>query len=145
MTKSFEMFRPLIQNSFNCSQSTASVSSPFSSRVAVPCLQALGAPRGLAQIRSQNPGLPHIATDSLRVHRVWQNTQEHQRDTMRNRRETSLFNAGPLKRETQEMDEEIIREDRVVENLQYVFMNHKPGPIVLFSISPVNCPKHGCC
>ena len=82
-------------------------------------LQALGDPRVLQQIRSVNPDLASAVQDPARFRHVLQNmertTQEHE---AQKHREMALLNEDPFNIEAQAKIEEIIRQERVMENLQ---------------------------
>lgn len=105
-------------------------------------LQALGAPEVLASIRSQHPELADAVNDPDRFQQAWQNMQRHQRDTeAEKQQELALLNADPFNEETQKKIEEIIREERVMENVQNALDYTPEGPIHLFSIhSPSSHP-----
>lgn len=82
-------------------------------------LQALGSPHVLAQLRAQNPELADAVPDPLRFRQVWHNMRQYQRDIeAEKQRELALLNADPFNEETQKKIEEIIREERVMENVQ---------------------------
>lgn len=100
-------------------------------------LQALGTPQVLASIRAQKPELADAVTDPLRFQQVWQSLQRLQRDSeAENQRELALLNADPFNEETQKKIEEIIRTERVMENVQNAVIYNPEGPIVPLSISP---------
>lgn len=104
-------------------------------------LQALGDQKVLATIRSQNPELADAVPDQLRFHQIWQNMQRHQRDSeAEKQRELALLNADPFNEETQKKIEEIIREERVMENVQNAVVYNPEGPTILFSI--ISPPPH---
>lgn len=93
-------------------------------------LQALGTPQVLAQIRSQNPELADAVADPQRFQEVWQRMMRHQRDNEATKqRELALLNADPFNEETQRKIEEIIREERVMENVQNAIQYMPEGPI----------------
>ena len=105
-------------------------------------LQALGSPHVLAQLRAQNPELADAVPDPLRFRQVWHNMRQYQRDIeAEKQRELALLNADPFNEETQKKIEEIIREERVMENVQSALDYNPEGPIVPFSISPPNRPS----
>lgn len=100
-------------------------------------LQALGTPQVLASIRANKPELADAVTDPLRFQQIWQSLQRHQRDSeAENQRELALLNADPFNEETQKKIEEIIRTERVMENVQNAVIYNPEGPIVPLSISP---------
>ena len=82
-------------------------------------LQALGNPQILAQIRGQNPTLANAVPDPNRFREVWESIERKQRDmNAEKQRELALLNADPFNVEAQAKIEEIIREERVMENVQ---------------------------
>lgn len=100
-------------------------------------LQALGDQKILATLRGQRPELADAVADPLRFHRVWQGMIRHQRDSdTEKQREMALLNADPFNEETQKKIEEIIREERVMENVQNAIDHTPEGPLLPFSISP---------
>lgn len=104
-------------------------------------LQALGSPQILASIRSQNPELADAVPDPFRFQEVWHNMQRRVHDTdAEKQRELALLNADPFNEETQKKIEEIIREERVMENIQNALDYSPECTIVPFSISPPNRP-----
>lgn len=82
-------------------------------------LQALGAPEVLANIRSQNPELADAASDPARFRYVWHEMLRQQQNVeAQKQRELALLNADPFDVDAQVKIEEMIREDRVMENVQ---------------------------
>lgn len=82
-------------------------------------LQALGDPRVLQQIRGLNPELANVVHDAPRFRQVLEqmdNTQ--QQKEAEKQRELALLNEDPFNVEAQAKIEEIIRQERVMENLQ---------------------------
>ena len=82
-------------------------------------LQALGDPRVLQQIRSVNPELAGVVNDATRFRQVLENLETtHQDQEAEKQRELALLNEDPFNVEAQAKIEEIIRQERVMENLQ---------------------------
>lgn len=82
-------------------------------------LQALAEPRRLDQIRLQNPQLADAVQDKDRFRQAWEAMarQAYEREAEK-QRELALLNADPFNIEAQAKIEEIIRQQRVEENLQ---------------------------
>lgn len=82
-------------------------------------LQALAEPRRLDQIRLQNPELADAVQDKDRFRQAWEAMarQAYEREAEK-QRELALLNADPFNIEAQAKIEEIIRQQRVEENLQ---------------------------
>lgn len=82
-------------------------------------LQALGDPRVLQQIRSLNPELANAVPDAARFRQLLEHTNStHQQKEAEKQRELALLNEDPFNVDAQEKIEEIIRQERVMENLQ---------------------------
>lgn len=82
-------------------------------------LQALGDPRVLQQIRSLNPDLANAVPDAARFRQLLEHTNStHQQKEADKQRELALLNEDPFNVDAQEKIEEIIRQERVMENLQ---------------------------
>ena len=82
-------------------------------------LQALGDPRVLQQIRSVNPELASVVQDPARFRQVLQNMERTtQEQEAQKHREMALLNEDPFNVEAQAKIEELIRQERVMENLQ---------------------------
>ena len=98
-------------------------------------LQALGEPRVLENIRSVNPELAAAVADSERFRAVYQEMQVQQNDAAAEReREISLLNRDPFDIEAQTRIAEIIRKERVTENVEHA-MEYTPEGIL--SIQPI--------
>ncbi len=89
-------------------------------------LQALGDPRVLQQIRSIHPELANVVHDAARFGQVLQQVENtQQKKEAEKQRELALLNEDPFNVEAQAKIEEIIRQDRVMENLQAA-MDYNP-------------------
>ncbi|KAL8829204.1 MAG: hypothetical protein Q9170_006273 [Blastenia crenularia] len=89
-------------------------------------LQALGNPVILNQIRAQNQDLANAVHDSSRWSQVYdQMMRQHEENEAQKQRELALLNADPFNVEAQAKIEEMIRQERVIENLQHA-MDHTP-------------------
>lgn len=99
-------------------------------------LQALGDPRILAHIRGQNPTLANAVSDPVRFRQIWESIGQQQRDMdAQKQRELALLNADPFNVEAQAKIEEIIREERVMENVQNA-MDYAPEGTSIHPPSP---------
>ena len=88
--------------------------------------QALKDPRVLAQIRSSQPELADAVSDSTRFREVLQESQRRQMEAeARRMEELARLNADPFDIDAQRKIEEMIRQERVMENLQEA-MDHTP-------------------
>ncbi|KAL8700657.1 MAG: hypothetical protein Q9224_000860 [Gallowayella concinna] len=89
-------------------------------------LQALGNPGVLSQIRAQNGDLADAVHNSSRWSEIYNHMLRQQQDIeAQKQRELALLNADPFNVEAQAKIEEMIRQERVIENLQHA-MDHTP-------------------
>ncbi|KAI4228458.1 MAG: hypothetical protein L6R36_001649 [Xanthoria steineri] len=89
-------------------------------------LQALGNPGILNQIRAQNQELADAVHDEARWSQIYDRMLRQQQDIeAEKQRELALLNADPFNVEAQAKIEEMIRQERVIENLQHA-MDHTP-------------------
>lgn len=89
-------------------------------------LNLLGNPQSLARLREQQPELAAAADDPARFREAWQAAMDREKDRERERQyQMALLNEDPFNVEAQRKIEEIIRQDRVTENLQHA-MEHNP-------------------
>ncbi|KAL8906696.1 MAG: hypothetical protein Q9207_001882 [Kuettlingeria erythrocarpa] len=87
---------------------------------------ALGNPVILNQIRSQNGDLADAVNDSSRFSQIYeQMLRQRDENEAQKQRELALLNADPFNVEAQAKIEEMIRQERVLENLQHA-MDHTP-------------------
>lgn len=92
-------------------------------------LQALGNPGILGQIRAQNQELADAVHDQSRWSQIYDRMMRQQQDIeAEKQRELALLNADPFNIEAQAKIEEMIRQERVIENLQHA-MDHTPEGI----------------
>lgn len=98
-------------------------------------LQALGNPGILSQIRAQNQELADAVHDSSRWSQIYdQMLRQQQNIEAQKQRELALLNADPFNVEAQGKIEEMIRQERVIENLQHA-MDHTPEGMAVPSAS----------
>ena len=95
-------------------------------------LQALGDPRILQQIRTVNPELADAVQDPTRFKRVLEEMEkENEARDAEKQRKLAQLNEDPFNPESQATIEEMIREDRVRENLQDAFDYNPEGSLTL--------------
>ncbi|KAL8689978.1 MAG: hypothetical protein Q9218_004475 [Villophora microphyllina] len=88
-------------------------------------LQALGNPGILNQIRAQSQDLANAVNDPSRWSQIYgEISRQHQAAEAEKARELALLNADPFNVEAQAKIEEIIRQERVMENLQHAMDYH---------------------
>ncbi|KAL8885373.1 MAG: hypothetical protein Q9205_005439 [Flavoplaca limonia] len=89
-------------------------------------LQALGNPGILSQIKAQNQELADAVHDQSRWSQIYDRMMRQQQDIeAEKQRELALLNADPFNVDAQAKIEEMIRQERVIENLQHA-MDHTP-------------------
>ncbi|PFH56631.1 hypothetical protein XA68_16211 [Ophiocordyceps unilateralis] len=89
-------------------------------------LQVLGNPALRQQLQSQQPELAAAVDDPVRFARLLHEAQDHERqDRLQRLREVERLNEDPFNIENQRKIEDMIRQERVMENLQNA-MEHNP-------------------
>lgn len=89
-------------------------------------LQVLGNPIMRQQLQNQNPDLAAAVEDPARFAQALRNSQDReQRERLERQREIERLNDDPFNIENQRKIEEMIRQERVMENLQNA-MEHNP-------------------
>lgn len=89
-------------------------------------LQVLGQPALRQQLHSQHPGLAAAIDDPVRFAQIFHDSQNReQRERAERQREIERLNDDPFNIEAQRKIEEMIRQERVTENLQNA-MEHNP-------------------
>ncbi|KAK5998478.1 DNA damage-inducible protein 1 [Cladobotryum mycophilum] len=89
-------------------------------------LQVLGNPAMRAQLASQHPELASAVEDPARFARIFQDSRDREhRERLERQREIERLNEDPFNIENQRRIEEMIRQERVMENLQNA-MEHNP-------------------
>lgn len=91
-------------------------------------LRLLGNPAAVANLGEQNPELAAALNDPARFREVFlaMRRAEEERAIERNR-QIQMLNEDPFNVDAQRKIEEMIRQDRVVENLQYAYENNPEG------------------
>ncbi|KAF2836072.1 hypothetical protein M501DRAFT_283071 [Patellaria atrata CBS 101060] len=88
-------------------------------------LRILGSPAALQQIRHQKPELAETVNDPVRFREVWLRLKREEEDYERERQnQIALLNEDPFNVEAQKRIEEMIRQERVIENLQHAYENN---------------------
>ena len=91
-------------------------------------LQALGNPSVLEQVKAQNPELANAVNDPNRWGQIFdQMIRQAEEAEAAKQRELALLNADPFNVEAQAKIEEMIRQERVMENLQHAMDYHPEG------------------
>jgi DNA damage-inducible protein 1 len=99
-------------------------------------LHILSDPAAQEQLRQQKPELVAALNDPTRWREAFAMEQDKERNAERERQnQVALLNEDPFNIEAQRKIEEIIRQDRVIENLQHAYENNPEGKI--FVLSPV--------
>ncbi|CAD0094839.1 unnamed protein product [Aureobasidium vineae] len=89
-------------------------------------LQLLGNPQAMQQVSQERPELAAAASDPVRFRELYVDSISQAEARERERREQmQLLNDDPFNIEAQQKIEEIIRQDRVMENLEYAY-EHNP-------------------
>ncbi|KAK4999069.1 3-isopropylmalate dehydratase, partial [Elasticomyces elasticus] len=89
-------------------------------------LNLLGNPAALAQVREQKPELAAAVNDANQFRDRWNAMMQEDEERERERQnQIRLLNEDPFNVEAQRKIEEMIRQDRVVENLQHA-LEHNP-------------------
>ncbi|KAK8172968.1 hypothetical protein BKA80DRAFT_231834, partial [Phyllosticta citrichinensis] len=93
-------------------------------------LRILGDQNALTQIQQGNPQLAAAINDPNRWREEWTNARrDEQRQQREHQRQLELLNADPFDVEAQAKIEEIIRQERVIENLQHAYEHIPEGKL----------------
>lgn len=96
-------------------------------------LQLLGNPAMRQQVQRQNPELAAALEDPARFARILQDSVDRdQRERLERQREIERLNDDPFNVENQRKIEEMIRQERVMENLQNAMEHNPEGEDSLF-------------
>lgn len=88
----------------------------------------LASPAALEQVRQQSPELAQAINDTSRFRAIFEALAGEEQERNRERQEqTRLLNEDPFNIEAQRKIEEIIRQDRVLENLQHAYEHNPEG------------------
>lgn len=89
-------------------------------------LNLLENPAAFSNVRAQMPELANAVENPVEFHRIYREFQEReQRERQERQREIALLNEDPFNSDSQKRIEEMIRQERVIENLQNA-MEHNP-------------------
>lgn len=106
-------------------------------------LTVLGNPAAQEQLRQQKPELAAALTDPARWREMFMMEQRREEDAERDRQnQIALLNEDPFNVEAQKRIEEIIRQDRVIENLQHAYENN-PEVFVRVHMLYINAEVNG--
>ncbi|CAH0048820.1 unnamed protein product [Clonostachys solani] len=106
-------------------------------------LQILGNPAMRAQVQSQNPELASALEDPARFAQILNDSYDReQRERMERQREIERLNDDPFNIDAQRRIEEMIRQERVMENLQSA-MEHNPEVFGRVHLLYVNVEVNG--
>lgn len=102
-------------------------------------LQVLGNPAMRQQVQRQNPDLAAVLEDPARFAQVLRDSQDRdQRERLERQREIERLNDDPFNIDNQRKIEEMIRQERVMENLQNA-MEHNPEGKIITRTCPLTC------
>jgi DNA damage-inducible protein 1 len=106
-------------------------------------LTVLGNPAAQEQLRQQKPELAAALTDPVRWREMFMMEQRQEEEAERDRQnQIALLNEDPFNVEAQKRIEEIIRQDRVIENLQHAYENN-PEVFVRVHMLYINAEVNG--
>ncbi|KAI5276469.1 hypothetical protein E4T47_00621 [Aureobasidium subglaciale] len=106
-------------------------------------LQLLGNPQAMQQVSQERPELAAAASDPVRFRELYLDSIQQSESRERERREQmQLLNDDPFNIEAQQKIEEIIRQDRVMENLEYAY-EHNPEVFGRVTMLYINCEVNG--
>ncbi|KAI5200987.1 hypothetical protein E4T39_05487 [Aureobasidium subglaciale] len=106
-------------------------------------LQLLGNPQAMQQVSQERPELAAATSDPVRFRELYLDSIQQSESRERERREQmQLLNDDPFNIEAQQKIEEIIRQDRVMENLEYAY-EHNPEVFGRVTMLYINCEVNG--
>lgn len=98
--------------------------------------QILGDPAARQQVQRQHPELAAALEDPVRFAQVLHDSQDREnRERLERQREIERLNQDPFNVENQRKIEEMIRQERVMENLQNAMEHNPEGKIDFLSVS----------
>lgn len=101
---------------------------PSNDEIETTRLHILGDRNSLAQLRDQKPELANVVNDPVRFREAWMALYLENEERERERqRQIALLNEDPFNEEAQRKIEEMIRQERVIENLQHAYENNPEG------------------
>lgn len=91
----------------------------------------------LASLRQRQPNLHAAVHDPTRWRDEFSRMQRQEQDAERERQnQIALLNEDPFNIEAQKKIEELIRQDRVIENLQHAYEHNPEGKLIACHLSP---------
>lgn len=106
-------------------------------------LRILGDHNALRSLQDQRPELAAAVNDPNRWREEWINMKRIQEEQQReHQRQLDLLNADPFNVEAQSKIEEMIRQERVIENLQHAY-EHNPEVFGRVTMLYINCQVNG--
>lgn len=101
---------------------------PTDAAIETTRLQILGNSRSLEQLRNSKPDLAAAIDDPERFRAIWSDLYQQEKQQQDERqRQIALLNEDPFNVEAQQKIEEMIRQDRVTENLQHAYEHNPAG------------------
>lgn len=91
-------------------------------------LRILGDPKSVADFKMKHPELADALPDPARFREMWFQLARKEEELVRERQnQIALLNEDPFNVEAQRKIEEMIRQERVIENLQHAYENNPAG------------------
>lgn len=101
---------------------------PSDAEIETTRLHILGDPRSLAALREQKPDLAAAINDPARFRQAWADLyMQNEQMEQERQRQIALLNEDPFNIEAQQKIEEMIRQERVIENLQHAYEHNPEG------------------
>lgn len=95
-------------------------------------LRILGSDQAVQQVSQQHPGMATALQDPTRFRELYLSMQQEENTRERERlQQMQLLNEDPFNVEAQAKIEEMIRQDRVMENLEYAYEHNPEGTLAL--------------
>ncbi|KAK0653427.1 DNA damage-inducible protein 1 [Lasiodiplodia hormozganensis] len=117
--------------------------SPQDDEIETTRLRILGDHNALRSLQDSRPELAAAVNDPNRWREEWINMKRLQEEQQReHQRQLDLLNADPFNVEAQAKIEEMIRQERVIENLQHAY-EHNPEVFGRVTMLYINCEVNG--
>jgi DNA damage-inducible protein 1 len=114
----------------NQQQQQQQVSENDSARIEQIRQQVLASPEQMGRLLQSTPELAEVINDPQQFRRVWQVLiDERNRRQQDREREIMMLNEDPFNSDNQKKIEEIIRREKIEENLQYAYENNPAGTV----------------
>lgn len=109
-------------------QSAGRSAGPTNEQIETIRLRILGSDAAVQQVTQQHPAMAAALQDPVRFRELYSAMQQEENTRERERREQmQLLNDDPFNVEAQAKIEEMIRQDRVMENLEYAYEHNPEG------------------